>query len=306
VSDSDHQLRVAAFAFLEHHTRVLSDLPLPWNLLSAGFVHEGRRVPLVGPQGIFKPAGMRLPLSITTAPIIPGKDRPYDDEVGVDDLIRYRYRGTDPYHRDNIGLREAMRERVPLVYLHGVERGQYVAAWPVFVVGDDPAALTFTVAVGVRTPAPGDVDLAGLISEGDLDRRYATRAVIARLHQQSFRARVLTAYRERCAVCRLRHRELLDAAHILPDGHPEGRPVVQNGLALCTLHHTAFDRYVLGVTPDLGIEIRRDILEEEDGPMLEHGLQGFHGATLIVPTAPHLQPNRNFLAERYELFRKAS
>jgi putative restriction endonuclease len=130
--------------------------------------------------------------------------------------------------------------------------------------------------------------------------------VIARLHQQSFRARVLVAYRDRCAVCRLRHRELLDAAHILPDGHPEGRPVVPNGLSLCTLHHAAFDRYVLGVTPDLGIEIRGDVLEEEDGPMLQHGLQGFHGAKLIIPTASHLQPNRIFLATRYELFRKAS
>ena len=79
-------------------------------------IREGQRVPLVGPQGIFKPAGMRLPLSITTAPIVPGKE----DEIGADDLIRYRYRGTDPSHRDNAGLREAMRRRVPLVYLYGV------------------------------------------------------------------------------------------------------------------------------------------------------------------------------------------
>ncbi len=40
--------------------------------------------------------------------------------------------------------------------------------------------------------------------------------------------------------------------------------------------------------------------------MLEHGLQGFHGATLIMPTADHLRPNRDFLAERYDMFRKAS
>jgi putative restriction endonuclease len=303
VIDADDQLRLAAFAFLEHQTRVLGDLPLPRSLLSEGFVYERRRVPLVGPQGIFKPAGMRLPLSITTAPIVSGKDRPYDDEIGGDDLIRYRYRGTDPLHRDNIGLREAMHQHMPLIYLHGVAPGQYVAAWPVFVVGDDEATLTFTVAVDVRSSA---FIGAGLVGERDLDRRYATRAVIARLHQQSFRARVLAAYRDRCAVCRLRHRKLLDAAHILPDGHPQGRPVVPNGLALCTLHHAAFDRYVLGVTPDLGIEIRDDVLEEKDGPMLQHGLQGFHGTRLIVPAAPALQPNRSFLAERYELFRRAS
>ena len=146
-----------------------------------------------------------------------------------------------------------MRQRLPLIYLHGVAKGQYVAEWPVFVIADDRVALTFTVAVGVRGTS-GDVELTGAIGEGDLERRYATRTAIVRLHQQSFRARVLAAYRERCAVCRLRHRELLDAAHILPDGHPDGRPIVQNGLSLCTLHHSAFDRYLLGVTPEFRIE----------------------------------------------------
>jgi hypothetical protein len=58
---------------------------------------------------------------------------------------------------------------------------------------------------------------------------------------------VLRAYRDCCAVCRLRHEELLDAAHILPDGHPRGEPVVRNGLALCKLHHAAFDRHILGI-----------------------------------------------------------
>jgi putative restriction endonuclease len=199
-----------------------------------------------------------------------------------------------------------MIRRLPLVYLHGVAKGQYVAEWPVFVIADDQAALTFTVAVGVRGSTSEAVQLAAFVAEGDIERRYATRTAISRLHQQAFRARVLAAYRERCAVCRLRHRELLDAAHILPDGHPEGRPVVPNGLSLCTLHHSAFDRYVLGVTPDLRIEIRDDVLKEKDGPMLLHGLQGFHGAQLVVPTASQLRPNRDFLSARYELFRKAS
>lgn len=79
-----------------------------------------------------------------------------------------------------------------------------------------------------------------------------------------------------------------------------------NGLALCTLHHAAFDRHVLGVRPDLKVEIRLDVLEEEDGPMLQHGLQGFHGRDVDVPRSQLLRPRREFLEERYELFRKAS
>jgi len=76
VPDADDHVRLAAFRFLQHQSGVFGGT-LPWRALSTGFVHEGRRLPLVGPQGIFRPAGMRLPLSITTAPLLPGKERPY-------------------------------------------------------------------------------------------------------------------------------------------------------------------------------------------------------------------------------------
>ena len=36
----------------------------------------------------------------------------------------------------------------------------------------------------------------------------------------------------------------------------------------------------IGVNPDYRVEVRVDVLEEIDGPMLEHGLQGFHGSRL--------------------------
>jgi hypothetical protein len=40
--------------------------------------------------------------------------------------------------------------------------------------------------------------------------------------------------------------------------------------------------------------------------MLQHGLQGFQGWRTHVPRADHLKPNRDFLAKRYALFRRAS
>jgi len=66
----------------------------------------------------------------------------------------------------------------------------------------------------------------------------------------AFRQRVIRAYQERCALCSLRHRELLDAAHIAPDGQLEGEPAVSNGVALCKLHHAAFDRLFFAIRPD--------------------------------------------------------
>ena len=73
-------------------------------------------------------------------------DGPYEDSFTSENLLAYRYRGTDPGHRDNAGLRRAMQTRTPLVYFHGVVKGWYLAVWPVFIVGDNPGALTFTVA----------------------------------------------------------------------------------------------------------------------------------------------------------------
>ena len=72
---------------------------------------------------------------------------PYDDtfdrQAGT---LRYAYRGLDPQHRDNRGLRRAMVERVPIVYFHAIEPGSYVAAYPVFVVEDHPEQLRSGVA----------------------------------------------------------------------------------------------------------------------------------------------------------------
>lgn len=302
----DMRVRLAAFRFLEEQQRLAGDDgTLRRCVLVDGFVHEGHRVPLMGPQGIFKPRVLReIPLSITTVAVAEGETRPYDDAFGADGLLRYRYRGTDPRHHENAGLRLAMQRRVPLIYFHGIVPGLYAAEWPVYIVGDDPARLTFTVSVDDRRFASlGSEDLPD-VGETDMRRRYATRLFQQRLHQRQFRERVVRAYQHHCAVCRLRRDELLEAAHIVPDADPRGVPSVTNGLALCTLHHAAFDRHVIGITPDYIVQVRRDVLDQEDGPMLVHGLQGFHRRRLFVPRAPAAQPDRRLLEERYQRFQQ--
>lgn len=126
-----------------------------------------------------------------------------------------------------------------------------------------------------------------------------------RLHQRTFRERVLDAYRHQCAFCRLRHEELLDAAHIVPDTEETGDPVVPNGLALCKLHHAAFDRYFLAVRPDYILQVRPDILKEHDGPTLVHAIQALHGARILIPSRANLQPGKQYLEIRYERFLQA-
>ncbi len=299
--DLDLRVRLAAFEFLAEQTRIHGDV-LPARVLQDGFEFEGQQVRLKGQQGIFKPAILpELPLSITTAPIEPGRARPYEDGFAPDgETILYRYRGTDPSFHENVRLRRAMELRRPLVYFHGVVKGQYVAAWPVFVVGDEPAALRFRVSVDDAQFVCKGLEIVA--ENAEARRAYITVATRKRLHQDAFRVRVLRAYRERCALCQLRHERLLDAAHIVPDSDPLGAPTVTNGLALCKLHHAAFDQDLLGIRPDFVVELRPDVLEEEDGPMLVHGLQGFHERRLLLPRRTEERPRADFLELRYRKF----
>jgi putative restriction endonuclease len=294
---SDIEIRRAAFAWLGEQVDVHGQV-LSRDLLSKGFPYKGERIPLVSPQGIFKPRQMELPLSITTV-----ADGPYQDAFGPA-LLRYRYRGADPNHRDNAGLRELIGRRVPLIYFHALVKGKYLAVWPVFVVGDEPASLTFSVAVDDALALRAGVDLSTKAEDvvADIRRGYITATVRRRIHQAAFRERVIDAYRQQCALCCLKHDELLDAAHILPDADPDGEPVVPNGIALCKLHHAAFDRFFLSVRPDYLIEIRQDVLHETDGPMLKHGLQGMHGQRIQLPTRMALRPSPDLLAQRHRRF----
>lgn len=299
---SDAGVRREAFDWLTAQVALYDDV-LPWSVLIRGFHFEGVRVPLVSMQGIFKPRACELPLSIRTA-----VDGPYNDRAGSEGRFLYAYRGTDPAHPDNVGLREAMRRRLPLVYFFGLLPGRYLPAWPVFVVGDDPGALTFTVQRDHVSVLDRDIPTLPLSTSHDARvderRRYATRELQVRLHQRSFRERVLHAYRSQCALCRLRHQELLDAAHIVPDSEA-GPPSVPNGLALCKLHHAAFDKMFVGVRPDGIIEVRRDILDERDGPMLLHGLKLLHNSKLHIPRKTEDRPDPEFLEFRYQRFVEA-
>lgn len=264
------------------------------------FLYQGKATRLVVQSGIWKPAGLTAALTIRTTYTPPDQPPPYEDDLGPEGMVRYKYRGIDPNHSDNRSLRRAMALSLPLAYFVGVAKGLYVPEYPVWIVEEDPSLHQFAVAVdeGQRY-----LDLDSL---GAPQRAYVERLTRTRLHQPVFRARVLLAYGESCAICRLHHAELLDAAHIIPDGEPNGDPVVPNGLALCKIHHAAYDTNLLGVRPDLTVEIAQHLLEERDGPMLRHGLQEIAGTRLVVPRQRSAQPEPARLEYRYEQFRAAS
>jgi putative restriction endonuclease len=296
--EDDAALRVAAQQWLSVRTNDGRD-PIHSEDL-ADFTFRGQRIALIDPQrGIRKPAVLDAALSIRTVYRPEGAARPYQDGTGPDGLIRYKWRGEDGNHSENRALRAAMELRLPLIWFFGVGSALYQPVFPVYLVGEEPDLQQFALALD-ETFEIRDVDTP---AEAQL-RRYIIRETKQRLHQPVFRSTVLRAYERRCAVCSLAHPQLLDAAHIVPDSDERGEASVVNGLAMCKLHHSAYDSRLLGITPDYVVEVTPRIMAEVDGPTLLHGLQGRHGQRLMVlPRTRREHPSPDLLGIRYEAFR---
>lgn len=294
---------MAAFNWLSEQVNLHGEDVLPRKLLEQGFEFQGQRIPLVGPQGIFKPRMLEMPISITTIP-----EGPYNDTYEEGKFLFYHYRDGGPDQGDNVRLRKVFELTRPLICFLRVVKSKYLTIWPVYIIGDDKNRQIFKVTLDDALPTfeKATLSSAHQIAElSDARHAYLTATVKVRLQQRSFREKVLDAYRTQCSFCRLKHRELLDAAHIIPDTYPEGKPTITNGIALCKLHHSAFDSFILGVTPDYIIQVREDVLDEEDGPMLQYGLKGLHQTKLILPNSKKNWPSQDALTWKYDRFIRA-
>jgi putative restriction endonuclease len=268
------------------------------------FAFEGKRISLLQHmRGIRVVAGLEAALTIRTTYRLKPEDRPYEDDIGPDGYPRYKWRGTDPEAHDNKALRQAMMLGKPLIWFIAVSPGVF-RPMQVWLLDEEPDQQQFVVAPSEDLRAQWGRDFTHPADEA-LQRQYVDAIVRRRVHQPLFRQRVLVAYSRQCALCSLRHPELLDAAHIREDSEG-GEPIVPNGVAMCAIHHRAFDNSVLGIRPDFVIEIRQDVLSEIDGPTLQHALQGLHSAMLVLPERRDAWPREDLLEERYERFKAAS
>jgi len=296
-------MRMTAF----EHVRQLGLLhdPLTAPDLQPGFVFEGSRIPLINPRrGIFKPRQMRFLLSIKTVYPKRGGRVWYDDQRDVhrqifagEETIDYAFMGERPDAVDNVWLREACENQVPIIYFIGIAPGHYKAMVPAYIAEWNAQALKARVVFGMP-------DQEYMVPPANaVERRYALREVQQRLHQDSFREAVLAAYGGRCAISRLPEPRLLDAAHIIADTDKKfGQPIVPNGIPLSKLHHAAFDAHLIGIDPDYRLHVSEHLLTQNDGPMLE-ALKRLKGKLIHMPRRQQDYPDRERLAQRFERFK---
>jgi len=128
----------------------------------------------------------------------------------------------------------------------------------------DPAVLRATARSVVEAEFPPTLVPDVLTAAGlDPDEVYATPAVVTtRRRSSAWPAQILNAWDRQCAFCgfdgQLGASSVgLEAAHIRWFNY-DGPDDLDNGLALCSLHHKLLDRGVLGLTEDYRIQVSTD------------------------------------------------
>lgn len=295
--DRNEQIRLGVLAHVDELRRRWDD-HVPATELEHGYEFEGEQIRLVGPgMGIFKPKQLADgPITLRTQLASVYRDAPLESGAGL------RYDFAPPAREyDNDGLKRLCELRRPLVYLIQVapksQGSEYAIISPVFVTDWDDQRRLFDIAFSVRAmrrlASAGADHVAEREAVDRVEPAYRMVELRARLHQAHFRRLVLGAYRQRCAVCELRVRPLLDAAHLVPD-HAGGEASVQNGLGLCVLHHRAFDRGVLRVRPDYTVAIDRHVVRDGDA-FAGLALRDFEGRRISLPRGRDQWPSQEAL-----------
>lgn len=151
--------------------------------------------------------------------------------------------------------------------------------------------------------SPLDVDSDEVNSEVSAPRRVAMTVTLRLLRDHRFSERVLAAYGHHCAFCEMQL-QLLDAAHILPVKHPDSHDRVTNGVALCSLHHRAYDAAFVTFNGSYDILVSQTVADRLAGARRDGGLIAFTGALrpkLLLPQAKANRPSAFMIRKANEL-----
>ena len=122
-----------------------------------------------------------------------------------------------------------------------------------------------------------------------------------RVNQSFFRNAVLSAYNFRCCISGVLLADLLEACHIVDwseDVHNRTNP--KNGRCMNPFFHKAYDKLLLGISPDLQVIVSEDLLLASTEDSFTNYLKHINGRTIILPD--RFFPKKEFLEIHYNKF----
>ncbi|MBI1785198.1 HNH endonuclease [Candidatus Sumerlaeota bacterium] len=117
------------------------------------------------------------------------------------------------------------------------------------------------------------------------ERREVLASIKRKYREHDFRQRVLSAYASTCAFCGMQLK-LVDAAHIVPVASDSSTDETTNGIALCSLHHRAYDQNLVNFDERYRIEVSDASVSELNKHNLAGGLVDFQAglkSAIILP-----------------------
>jgi putative restriction endonuclease len=160
--------------------------------------------------------------------------------------------------------------------------------------GAVPAEAAILERISADPEAVADTDIDAAVAPARRVEIVETRRAA---RDAQFRRKVLTAYGHRCAMCGVQLR-LLDAAHVLPVDQPGSTDDTNNGVALCALHHRAYDRALVAFDPAYAIHVNARQVAELTSLSRAGGLRQFKATlkpSLLLPPDPRDHPRRAFV-----------
>ncbi len=136
--------------------------------------------------------------------------------------------------------------------------------------------------IGIKrgnTDADQNPDITGT------ERKEVLRIIKQKVRDADFRDRIMTAYKSTCAMCSIQLK-LIDAAHIVPVDSPKSTDKTNNGVALCVLHHRAFDNGLVSFDSNYRIDINQSNLEKLAALGLDGGYKAFKNNLRAVMDVP--------------------
>jgi len=147
------------------------------------------------------------------------------------------------------------------------------------------------------TPEEEREFLDNSIDSAQGERRYKVVQTVRAIRSSKFRPDVLRAYRHQCAACQI-SLNLVEAAHIVPVGSSGSSDEVTNGIALCKLHHAAYDGSLIGIRSDFRIVYNPQKIERLTSRNLHIGLDLFEQTVpgvIRLPNVQEVRPNPAYL-----------
>ncbi len=177
-------------------------------------------------------------------------------QIREEALRKAHIKGVAPWEKDNQEIAIAFRSDFIGEYVRNLES--------LHSFGESDADLEILEEVTDNPDEVNDTEIATVTVE----RQNAVISVKKKIRDNSFKSRILTSYSNKCAFCGVQLK-LIDAAHIVPVQH-DGTDETPNGIALCALHHRAFDRNLVTFNGDYQIIYNQNQFDK----LREIGLDG--------------------------------